>query len=148
MYALTIDIFSVNRCPDELVDEPWRLELEKPNSEFIIGGIPLLFCRYSVIDKSEVPIEEEFAYVTNWMHAYKADIKEVDERVINVLKLLKSKETISSIVAFLEHNNQLLKSDCLSPWRGESEWAMGDGRFIPSFLIPLPIPTTRDDRYL
>ena len=75
------------------------------------------------------------------MHAYKADIEEVDERVINVLKLLKSRETISAMVDLLEHNHKLLISDCLGQWRGESEYHL-DGRFIPSFLIPLPIPTT------
>ena len=55
-YALTIDIFSVKRCPEELLEESWRLELSKTDSQFIISGIPLLFCRYSVIDKSKVPI--------------------------------------------------------------------------------------------
>ena len=140
-YSITIDIFSVKRCPDESLDESWRLELSKQNSRFILSGIPLLFCRYSVIDKSKVPIEEAFANVTNWVHAYKADIEEKDEKGLNILKLLKSKETMNSIVELLKQNHRLLDSNCLSQWREESEYNR-DGRFIPSFLIPLPIPTT------
>ena len=141
-YAITIDIYSVKKCPSDLFDNSWIKELNQPDSKLDENSIPLLFCRYVLDDRSKIKPDNEKVFMRNWLDSYRRDVAEPNEATngASMVSTNQSKETIDALVSLLQQNHHKLSNSCREQWRAASPFNT-NGPFTPSFIIPLPIPS-------